>query len=128
MKTYKNKKVFITGGTGFKGSWLISMLLELDAEVICYDIEKHEHYKLLNLDKHITYIGGDIKDFDYLSQCIRTYRPDIIFHLAAQPLVRDSYRDPVYTFQSNAIGTLNVLESWLFLCFSQNRYLHKLQY
>jgi len=109
---YKDKVVLVTGHTGFKGSWLSLWLKELGANVIGYALEpptKPNHFKLLKLK--ITSIIDDIRDRKKLSDTFNKYKPDIVFHLAAQPIVRDSYSDPVYTFETNIMGTVNVFES-----------------
>lgn len=109
---YKNKTVLITGHTGFKGSWLVYWLHKLGAKVIGYSLEaptNPNHIELLNLD--IISIIGDIRNLDKLNETFETYKPDIVFHLAAQPLVRLSYEDPIETYETNVIGTLKVFEA-----------------
>ncbi|MDR1976758.1 MAG: CDP-glucose 4,6-dehydratase [Campylobacteraceae bacterium] len=109
---YKNKTVLITGHTGFKGSWLAFWLKKMGANVIGYSLEaptKPSHFELLDLK--ITSIIGDIRDLNHLDSVFSTYQPDIIFHLAAQPLVRASYDDPILTYETNVIGTLKVFET-----------------
>ena len=109
---YKGKKVLVTGHTGFKGSWICIWLRELGAEVIGYSLEPHtnpNHFELLNLD--IISIIGDIRDRDKLNGVFKTYKPEIVFHLAAQPLVRYSYINPIETFETNVMGTVNVFEA-----------------
>ena len=104
---FKNKTIIVTGHTGFKGSWLTLWLKLLGAKVVGISIDlpsKPSHYKELNLSKKIINIKQDIKIF-------QKYQPDFIFHLAAQALVQRSYKDPVTTFNTNTIGTMNVLES-----------------
>lgn len=108
---YKNKTVFVTGHTGFKGSWLVLWLKFLGANVIGYSLEPPttpNHYSLLNLD--ITSIIGDIRDREKLSECFDKFQPDIVFHLAAQPIVGFSYLKPHETFEVNVLGTLNVFD------------------
>ena len=110
--TYRQKKVFVTGHTGFKGSWLVLWLLKLGAHVGGYSLyppSQPYHYQLLNLD--MDSISGDIRDKDNLKQSIQSFKPDIVFHLAAQALVRQSYKDPTTTFETNVMGTVNVLEA-----------------
>ena len=112
--TYAGKKVFITGHTGFKGSWLTSVLLLLGAEVKGYALKPElskDLYYLLNLEQQIDSVIDDLRNGDRLQKEILTSKPDYIFHLAAQPLVRRSYDIPVETFTVNAIGTANVLQS-----------------
>lgn len=109
---YNNKRVLITGHTGFKGSWLALWLTKLGAEVAGYALDppsSPSHYDLLNLP--ITSIIGDVRDLEKLSDTFAKFRPEIVFHMAAQPLVRHSYRDPRYTFETNIMGTVNVLET-----------------
>lgn len=111
---YKNKKVFLTGHTGFKGSWLSLWLKSLGAEVLGYSLEpatEPSMFKELNIDKEIKSVFGNILDTSKLEKTMNAFQPDIIFHLAAQPLVRLSYFEPVLTYQTNVIGTLNVLEA-----------------
>jgi len=109
---YNNKTVLVTGHTGFKGSWLVYWLKEMGANVIGYALEaptKPNHIELLNLD--IVSVIGDIRDLDKLNQTFKKYKPDIVFHLAAQPLVRLSYENPIETYETNVIGTLKVFEA-----------------
>lgn len=105
---YKNKKVFITGHTGFKGSWLALWLHSLGAEVTGYSLPADElsHFNLLNLP--IKNYFNDINDEKALAIAIKESKPDIIFHLAAQALVRDSYDDPIATYNTNVLGSLKV--------------------
>lgn len=108
---YLNKTVLITGHTGFKGSWLALWLSMIGANVVGYSLPaptRPDHFSLLNLD--ITSIVGDIRDLDGLSNVFAAHKPDIVFHLAAQPLVRFSYENPVETYETNVIGTLKVFE------------------
>jgi CDP-glucose 4,6-dehydratase len=109
---YKNKTVLITGHTGFKGSWLAFWLHSMGANVIGYSLEAPtvpNHIELLNLD--IISIVGDIRDIEKLNKTFETYKPEIVFHLAAQSLVRLSYADPIQTYETNVIGTLKVFEA-----------------
>lgn len=109
---YKNKSVLVTGHTGFKGSWLVYWLKQMGAKVVGYSLEAPttpNHIELLNLD--IVSIIGDIRDLEKLNQTFEEYNPDIVFHLAAQPLVRLSYEDPIETYETNVIGTLKVFEA-----------------
>ncbi|WEK19676.1 MAG: CDP-glucose 4,6-dehydratase [Candidatus Pedobacter colombiensis] len=110
---YKNKKVLITGHTGFKGSWLTTWLLNLEADVAGYSVglpSSPSHFEELGLDTKIKHYLGDIRDYDSFKKVCDEFRPEFIFHLAAQPLVRESYSDPKETFEVNMLGTLNVLE------------------
>jgi len=109
---YKDKTVFITGHTGFKGSWLALWLKQLGANVIGFSKDMHtspSHFELLNLK--LTSIFGDIRDYNFLKINLEKYRPDIIFHLAAQALVGESYTNPKETFDVNISGLINLLES-----------------
>ena len=109
---YKDKTVLVTGNTGFKGSWLCYWLYKMGANVIGYSLEAPttpNHISLLNLD--IVSIIGDIRDLDKLNQTFETYKPDIVFHLAAQALVGLSYENPIETYETNVIGTLKVFEA-----------------
>jgi CDP-glucose 4,6-dehydratase len=109
---YHGKNILITGNTGFKGSWLAQWLTNLGANVIGYSLKPKttpNHFELLELD-HKTYYN-DINDLETLKKVINEHNPELIFHLAAQPLVRYSYNNPIETYQTNVIGTLNVLEA-----------------
>lgn len=109
---YKNRKVLITGASGFKGSWLSLWLMTLGADVLGYSLEpdtKPSMFRVLKLDKKIKTVYGNILDKDKLQKTFKDFAPEIVFHLAAQPLVRLSYFEPVLTYETNVIGTLNVL-------------------
>lgn len=111
---YAGKKVFVTGHTGFKGSWLCEWLLALGAEVTGYSLAPNTNPALFNqlgLKSRLHHIIGDIRDFGKLNRALQNAKPDFVFHLAAQPLVRESYARPVETFETNLTGTVNVLES-----------------
>lgn len=113
-KPFKGKKVLVTGHTGFKGAWLSLILLNQSASVYGYSLEPPTQpnlFDVLNLKKDLKHQTGDIRDFDKLNRYIKRIKPDIIFHLAAQPIVRASYDDPLYTYQTNVLGTANVLET-----------------
>ncbi|WFR56313.1 CDP-glucose 4,6-dehydratase [Anaerocolumna sp. AGMB13025] len=110
---YKGKKVFITGHTGFKGTWLTKMLVNLGAEVTGYSLNPNTVPDLFSISKvkeKITSVIGDIRDLSSLKKAIDNAQPEIVFHLAAQPIVRESYIDPLYTYETNVMGTVNVLE------------------
>lgn len=111
---YKGKKVLVTGHTGFKGSWLSWVLLDLGANVIGYSKApvdyRGNHFKLTGLSKELNSFEGNTLDLENLNKVIRSEKPEIVFHLAAQPIVNISYEDPVETFQSNAMGTIHLLE------------------
>jgi CDP-glucose 4,6-dehydratase len=109
---YKGRKVFLTGHTGFKGSWLSLWLHRMGAEVTGYSLEapsEPSHWNLLQLP--VKSVIGDIRDASSLEKAMTEAQPDFVFHLAAQPLVRLSYSDPVGTYSTNVMGTLNVLEA-----------------
>lgn len=108
---YRNKRVLVTGYTGFKGSWLCQWLNKLGAELTGYskELEVKDHFSELNLKGDFRI--GDINDYQKLKTFIDEVQPEIIFHLAAQPLVRDSYEDPLGTYQTNVIGTGNLLQA-----------------
>ena len=110
---FNNKTVFVTGHTGFQGTWLSLWLKKMGANVIGYSIDiptKPSFFEIINLKDDMTNIFGDIKDYDHLKSSINEFKPDIIFHLAARSLVRFSYLHPLETFQTNIIGTANILE------------------
>jgi len=109
---YKNKKVLVTGHTGFKGSWLVKWLNQLGAKVYGFSIDNEttpNHFELLELG--IESKVGDIRDYDVFFEFVQSCQPEIIFHLAAQPLVRYSYVNPLETFTTNVIGTAHVFEA-----------------
>jgi CDP-glucose 4,6-dehydratase len=111
---YQWKTVLVTGSTGFKWSWLSLWLHHLGANVIGYSLPANTQpnlFHVLDLESQITQIYADINDLESLQGVCEEYKPEIVFHLAAQPLVRESYRDPVWTFQTNVMGTVNVLEA-----------------
>ena len=111
---YNGKKVFLTGHTGFKGSWLLLWLKNLGAEVKGYALEPADENQLYNLIKGnelCNSVIADIRDKEKLSAEINSFQPDFIFHLAAQPLVLKSYEEPLYTFETNVTGTANLLEA-----------------
>ena len=111
---YNGKRVLITGHTGFKGSWLSTWLLKLGAKVLGISDKvptNPSHFDLLNLDQELESTLIDIRDFKRLKEKIIEFAPEIVFHLAAQPLVRYSYINPIETFETNVIGTVNLLEA-----------------
>lgn len=110
---YKGKSVLITGHTGFKGTWLSKMLVMAGAEVIGYSLAPPTNpslYEMTSLDQTMLSVIGDIRDREKLMRVFDKTKPEIVFHLAAQPIVRDSYKDPVYTYETNVMGTVYVLE------------------
>lgn len=118
LSFYKGKSVLITGHTGFKGSWLTKILLDAGAIITGFSLpaEDESLFNLLELDKKIyMHIEGDVRDAVKLLAAFEAAQPEIVFHLAAQPIVRTSYEEPVYTYETNVVGTVNVLECvrWL---------------
>ena len=117
-KFFKNKKILITGHTGFKGSWLTFWLEKLGASIsgISKDVPTNPSlFKVLNLKNKIIDHRLDIRNLSKLKKIVKKFKPDYVFHLAAQSLVKKSYEDPINTFTTNAIGTCNILESIRFL-------------
>ena len=111
---YRNKKVLVTGHTGFKGSWLTIWLEAMGAEVIGFSLDPYserDNFILSKISSHIIDIRGDIRDKNTLTEVFSKYQPEIVFHLAAQPLVRLSYDIPVDTYEVNVMGTINILEA-----------------
>lgn len=111
---YKGKKVFLTGHTGFKGSWLLCWLHQLGAEVMGYALAPYyedDIYHFVDGDRLCTSFIGDIRNYEQVNDQIQKFQPDIIFHLAAQPLVRLSYSQPLLTFDTNVMGTTHICES-----------------
>lgn len=114
LNFYKGKKVFVTGASGFKGSWLCLWLKLLGAEVMGYSLEPNTNpsmFLALGIDKEINNVYGSILEKRKLKKAMQSFQPDILFHLAAQPLVRYSYAEPVLTYETNVMGTLNVLNA-----------------
>ena len=112
--TYKGKRVLITGHTGFKGSWLTLWLQALGANVCGYSLSPNTTPSLFNaaqVNQGIKHVIGDILDRNTLEKTFQTFQPEIVFHLAAQPLVRLSYREPILTYATNVMGSLHVLEA-----------------
>ena len=112
-KTYRNRRVLITGHTGFKGSWLTVFLKELGASVYGYALEPENEnalFTIINGDRLLSSEIGDIRDFEHLNRFFSEIRPEIVFHLAAQPLVITSYQKPRETYETNVMGTVNICE------------------
>ena len=110
---YKGKKVFITGHTGFKGSWLSKMLIMAGADVTGYSLKPQTEENLFDISRvadHMNSVIGDVRDYDSLMKAFKESKPEIVIHMAAQPLVRDSYKLPQYTYETNVMGTVNILE------------------
>lgn len=113
LNFYKGKKVLVTGHTGFKGSWLCRTLITAGAEVTGYALNPPTSpnlFEICGLEKEMNSVNGDIRDLSRLQAVFQKKKPEIVFHLAAQPIVRESYADPVYTYETNVMGTVNVLE------------------
>ena len=111
---YSGKRVFVTGHTGFKGSWLTAWLLSLGSEVCGFSLgvpTMPAHFSVLGLERRIAHRLGDVRDSQALEKAVREFSPQVIFHMAAQSLVRPSYENPVATFATNAVGTLHLLEA-----------------
>ena len=111
---YKDKKVLITGHTGFKGTWITAWLLKLGANVVAIskDIPTHPSmFEELNLENKIKHYQEDIRELDKMKEIISNEKPQMLFHLAAQPIVSTSYSDPIETISSNVMGTTNILEA-----------------
>ncbi len=111
---YKGRRVLVTGHTGFKGSWLSAILLMAGAEVTGYSLEPPTEpslFELAGMKGRMNSVVGDVRDLPHLLQVFEEVQPEIVFHLAAQPIVRESYRDPVGTYETNVMGTVNILEA-----------------
>jgi CDP-glucose 4,6-dehydratase len=114
FEVFRNRRVFITGHTGFKGSWLAFILNNAGAQVMGYALPpdtKTSHFNLIGLDKSIQNVFGDIRDIDFLKNELIKFQPEFVFHLAAQALVKSSYEDPINTFSTNLIGSVNLLDA-----------------
>ena len=111
---YKGKKILVTGHTGFKGAWLVQWLILLGADVIGIALEDTDNTKLfeeLELKNQLTHYPYNINDLSKLIHVFQIHQPEIVFHLAAQAIVKTSYENPIETFQTNVMGTANVLEA-----------------
>ena len=110
---YKDKKVLITGHTGFKGSWMCQLLIMAGAKVTGYALEAPTDpslFEMCHLADHMQSVIGDVRDLDHMKKVFDEVQPEIVIHMAAQPIVRESYKNPVYTYETNVMGTVNVLE------------------
>ena len=113
LSFYRNKKVLITGHTGFKGTWLSRILVNAGAIVTGYSLKAPTEPSLFShagLNTLMNSVIGDVRDFEHLRKTFKTAKPEIVLHLAAQPIVRDSYKNPRYTYETNVMGTVNILE------------------
>ncbi len=113
LEFYKNKKVLITGHTGFKGSWMCKLLIEAGADLTGYALNPPTEpslFEMCGLASHMHSVIEDIRDLQCLKKTFEETKPEIVIHMAAQPIVRDSYKEPVYTYEVNVMGTVNILE------------------
>ena len=113
LTAYKGKRVLVTGHTGFKGSWLCRILVNAGAELTGYSLSAPTEpnlFALAGVEDKMTSVIGDIRDYKSLKAAFDAADPEIVLHLAAQPIVRDSYKDPAYTYETNVMGTVNILE------------------
>jgi len=114
LSWFKGKNVLVTGHTGFKGSWLCKILVDAGAQVTGYSLEAPTTpnlFSLCGVEGKMNSIIGDIRDREHLMKVFDDVQPEIVMHLAAQPIVRDSYKDPVYTYETNVMGTVNICEA-----------------
>ena len=114
LSFYKDKTVLITGHTGFKGSWMCKVLQKIGANVVGYSLQSPTDpslFEMAKLGEKMHSIIGDIRDLDRLNEIFEQYQPEIVIHMAAQPIVRESYANPVYTYETNVMGTVNILEA-----------------
>ena len=114
LDVYRGKTVFVTGHTGFKGSWMCKVLAMHGARVVGYSLNPPTNpslFETAGIEKDITSVIGDIRDLAKLSETMQKYQPEIVIHMAAQPIVRESYADPVYTYETNVMGTVNICEA-----------------
>ena len=107
------KRIFLTGHTGFKGTWMSKVLVEAGAELTGYSKcseKEHSLFKLSGVRDKINHVKGDVRDLDHMKEVFQQVQPEIVIHMAAQPIVRDSYVNPVYTYETNVMGTVNICE------------------
>lgn len=113
LSFYKGKKVFVTGHTGFKGSWLCRVLVNVGADVTGFSLvppTSPSLFEMAGIAEGMTSVIGDVRNFEELWACFERAQPEIVLHLAAQPIVRESYKDPKLTYETNVMGTVNILE------------------
>ena len=119
LSFYRGKTVLLTGHSGFKGTWLAKILLDAGAKIIGYSLKPPTSPSLMNIlgydnpsakPAELVNVFADIRDFDTLKKTFEAYKPDIVLHLAAQPIVRESYKEPRYTYETNVMGTVNICE------------------
>ena len=114
LSFWKGKKVFLTGHTGFKGTWMSKILAMFGARVVGYSLPPNPSpslFEISGVNSDIESIYGDVRDLEKLVKVFKQFKPDIAIHMAAQPLVRDSYNEPVYTYAVNVMGTVHFLEA-----------------
>ena len=114
LSFYSGKTVLVTGHTGFKGSWMCKVLSMHGAKVIGYALNPPTTpslFETAHIADCITSVIGDIRDLKTLNETMQKYRPEIVIHMAAQPIVRESYANPVYTYETNVMGTVNICEA-----------------
>lgn len=110
---FSGKRILITGHTGFKGSWMCKLLINAGAKVVGYALEAPTTpslFEMCKISDQMVSLIGDIRDLEHLKSVFEQYKPEIVIHMAAQPIVRDSYKDPVYTYETNVMGTVNICE------------------
>ena len=110
---YKNKRILITGHTGFKGTWMCKLLTMMGADVTGYALKAPTNpslFDMCNVASNMNSVEGDIRDLEHLKKVFKEVQPEIVIHMAAQPLVRESYQNPVYTYETNVMGTVNIME------------------
>lgn len=113
LEFYRGKRVLVTGHTGFKGAWLTRILTLAGAEVTGYALPPQTDpnlFQILGMENDMYHIQGDVRELEHLKEVFSQTKPELVFHLAAQPIVRESYQNPVYTYETNVMGTVNVLE------------------
>ena len=113
LNFYKGKRVLVTGHTGFKGAWLCRLLHNLGADVTGYSLRPNTSpslFELMDGKRFCHSVIGDVRDYDHLMRTFMEVKPEIVLHLAVQPIVRDSYKEPRYTYETNVMGTVNVME------------------
>lgn len=113
LEFYRGKKILVTGHTGFKGTWLCRILVNAGAQVVGYSLPaptEPNMFSMAEIEDKMVSVIGDIRDLKHLKEVFNEHQPEIVLHLAAQPIVRDSYKDPVYTYETNVMGTVNICE------------------
>ena len=113
LSFFEGKKVLVTGHTGFKGSWLCLLLSRAGARVAGYSLDAPTApslFQISGMQEKIEHYSGDVRNYQRLKEVFDKFQPEIVLHLAAQPIVRDSYKNPVYTYETNVMGTVHVCE------------------